>query len=300
MAKNKLEEVIEARRLEKATTQTHPMADDVLQFELGGRAPTEVPVDRITPSPLQHRKLFDPDALEDLAENIRSVGGLLEPILVRPSPSQDGFFELIAGERRWRAYQLLGKTHIPALMRPMSDAEVLLASIAENVQREDITDYERAVAVRRVQELNPKMSVSALARVIRRNRQDIYRYMAFFKLPKDVLEIVEDYPASFGASAAETLLAACDAGHTELAREAALRVVQGQLGQTRISAWLEARTRPNKRSHTRQTVLTPAGDPVGTLRRKDNVIEIRLDPNLDPGEVESALLAVLQTQKPSL
>src|SRR5262249_25638234 len=111
-----------------------------------GHAPHEatvrtMPIDKVIPNPRQPRTHFADAALGELAASIR-VSGILQPVLVRPLPS--GAFELVAGERRWRAAKLAGLSTVPALVREMSDAESLELALVENLQREDLGPLERA------------------------------------------------------------------------------------------------------------------------------------------------------------
>lgn len=295
MAKLKLEQAL-AARLEKQAAEGPP-ADDILGLELGGRAPTEIPVDRLRPNRYQHRQRFEPGAIEELAASIREHG-LIEPILVRPDPDLPGGFEIAAGERRWRAYQLLGRPHIPAQLRQMSDHDLLRVAVAENVQREDITDFERAVVVRQLFETRAETTVAGIARLIRRSRQDVYRYQTYFQLPDRILDLITAQPQCFGATAAQQLHEACQAGQMDLAFAAAERVASGKLQQTRIQAWIDSQINPRVRTPSR-AIVSASGQPVATLRRDRQDIRIRLDPSVDADALEAALLALLAQQQPS-
>jgi len=103
-----------------------------------------LPVDQLDVSPYQPRRQVDPKELQELAESIRA-SGILQPILAR---RRGGRFEIIAGERRWRAAQLAGQAKVPVLVRPMSDQDSAVASLVENVQREDLNAMEKAEAFR--------------------------------------------------------------------------------------------------------------------------------------------------------
>lgn len=105
-----------------------------------------VPVERIEPSPFQAREYFPEQELNELAEDIRERG-LLQPILLRPHPRRDGWFQLVAGERRWRAHQIALLEHITATVRAMDDREAREAGLRENLQRGQLTDFEAAKGV---------------------------------------------------------------------------------------------------------------------------------------------------------
>lgn len=111
--------------------------------EAGGVA--EMPIDRITPNPAQPRRHFDPGALDELAASLRAKG-VLQAILVRPDPKGSPTFQIIAGERRWRAAKLAGLKTIPAVVREIDELELLELGIIENVQRADLNPIEEAEA----------------------------------------------------------------------------------------------------------------------------------------------------------
>ena len=111
--------------------------------------PQGIPIDQITPSPYQPRRHFAPEALAELATSITNQG-LLQPIVVRPKTQ--GGYELIAGERRWRAAQQAGLTHIPAVLRSVSDRDASALALIENVQREDLSALEEAMGMARLRD----------------------------------------------------------------------------------------------------------------------------------------------------
>ena len=106
-----------------------------------GETVQQVPVARIQRSPLQPRKDFPPESLKELADSIREQG-ILQPLILRPAPEG---FELIAGERRWRAAQLAGLSQVPAIVREVGDARLLELALIENLQREDLNPIEEAL-----------------------------------------------------------------------------------------------------------------------------------------------------------
>src|SRR5882672_1764351 len=112
------------------------------------QTPPEIAVDRITPSPFQPRRSFDEAKIEELASSIRNQG-IIQPLVVRRNG--DGY-ELIAGERRWRAAMRAGLTHVPIVVRDASDHEALQLALIENLQREDLNPIEEANGYRRLLE----------------------------------------------------------------------------------------------------------------------------------------------------
>lgn len=113
----------------------------------GGAGMAELPLDAIEPNPFQPRHAFDPERLAELAESVREHG-LMQPVVVRPSPEGEGY-QLVAGERRWRAARLAGLATVPAMIRPCTDRDLLEMALVENLQREDINPIEAAEAYQR-------------------------------------------------------------------------------------------------------------------------------------------------------
>ena len=113
------------------------------------RAQRSLPVEQIRPGAFQPRQRFDQEELDALAESVRE-NGILQPILVRPRPNHPGSFEIVAGERRWRAAQLAKLHEVPIILRELSDREALQLAIVENVQRENLSALEEARGYRRL------------------------------------------------------------------------------------------------------------------------------------------------------
>ena len=112
---------------------------------------TTISIAKLRPSPLQPRRVFDKNSINELAESIKSKG-LVQPILVRPSNTNDGEYEIIAGERRWRAAQVAQLHAIPAVIRNLNDTESLEIAIIENVQRSDLSPIEEAAGYKKLME----------------------------------------------------------------------------------------------------------------------------------------------------
>jgi ParB family transcriptional regulator, chromosome partitioning protein len=146
----------------------------------------EVPVELIRPNPSQPRQHFDADALERLAESI-SESGIVQPVVVRPL--SDGRYELIAGERRWRAAQTAGLATVPAVLRSDEEAERLQMALVENMAREDLNPVEEARACAAlVEELG--MSKEDVAKRVGRSRSAISNVIRLLDLPDPVLELL--------------------------------------------------------------------------------------------------------------
>jgi ParB family chromosome partitioning protein len=176
----------------------------------------ELPVELIKPNPSQPRTNFEPDALAALAASIEA-SGVVQPLLVRPLP--DGSYELVAGERRWRAAQQAGLEKVPAVVRDQAEAERLQAALIENMVREDLNPVEEAKACAAlVEELG--LTKEELAKRVGRSRPAVSNLIRLLELPDEALELLESRDLSEGHGKA--LLAA--PGHDvrrRLAREAA-------------------------------------------------------------------------------
>jgi ParB family transcriptional regulator, chromosome partitioning protein len=177
-----------------------------------------LPVELIVPNPDQPRRHFDEEALSALAGSL-SERGVLQPVLVRPMP--DGRYELVAGERRWRAAQVAGLTEIPALVRAREDAAALELALIENMAREDLNPIEEARACEAlVDELG--LTREQVARRVGRSRVALSNLLRLLDLPDEVIELLEQRRLSEGHGRA-LLLAEDHATRLRLAREAVQR-----------------------------------------------------------------------------
>src|SRR6266576_5516750 len=145
------------------------------------QAPFEIAVDRITPSPFQPRRAFDEGKIAELAGSIRNQG-IIQPLIVRPKG--DGF-ELIAGERRWRAAMKAGLSRVPVVVRDASDHEALQLALVENLQREDLNPIEEANGYRRLQE-ECHWSQEEMAEKVGKSRPAITNSIRLLSLPGEV------------------------------------------------------------------------------------------------------------------
>lgn len=157
----------------------------------GGPRPTEVrlvPVEWINPGPWQPRRIFDKAALEELAQSM-AENGIVQPILVRPNPAKEGRFELIAGERRWRAAQIARLHDIPTIIRELSDKQASEFSLIENIQRQDLTAIEEARGYRALIEAH-SYTQDDLAQIVGKSRPHIANMMRLLNLPDEVHNMI--------------------------------------------------------------------------------------------------------------
>lgn len=158
-----------------------------------GAGVDSIPVSDIKPNPHQPRKYFDEEALATLADSIRELG-VLQPILIRPSESG---YEIIAGERRWRAAKRVGLTAIPALVREADDTISLEQSIVENIQRSDLNPLEEAAAYQQLIE-EFKLTHEQAAKRVGKSRTAITNILRLLILPPSIQKMVRDSKLSMG------------------------------------------------------------------------------------------------------
>lgn len=160
------------------------------------QAPKHLPVGQLHPSPGQPRRNFDDTAVRELADSIKE-NGVLQPILVRPHPNRPGDFEIVAGERRWRAAQLAQLHEVPVVVREIDDGQALELALVENIQREDLNALEEAEAYRHlVEEFGH--SQDDLSRALGKSRSHISNTLRLLGLPKPVKALVADGKLSAG------------------------------------------------------------------------------------------------------
>lgn len=170
------------------------------------RPDREAPIELVERNPLNPRRRFDEAELEELAQSIRQHG-VVQPVVVRSAPGRPGRFEIIAGERRWRAAQRAGLTMLPVLVREIDDRAALEIAIVENVQRADLNPVEEAAGYQQLAEQHG-YSQNDLANVVGKSRSHVANTLRLLKLPRPVLDMLED--GSLSAGHARTLVTAAD------------------------------------------------------------------------------------------
>jgi len=179
----------------------------------------EIPIDLVDPGPMQPRTLFDPSALASLAESIKNHG-VVQPIVVRRNGRR---YELIAGERRWRAAGLAGLTSVPAVVRDVPDKDLLEIALIENIQREDLNPIEEAQAYRKLID-SVGLTQEALAERVGRDRSYITNYLRLLRLSDDLQQLVIDRKLSTGH--ARTIIALT---HLDQQRRVARQIIESDL-----------------------------------------------------------------------
>jgi ParB family transcriptional regulator, chromosome partitioning protein len=195
-----------------ALLPTRPLA-----FPVNGPAeePQTIPVDLIDPNPLQPRRVFHSERLEELAQSIRA-NGIIQPLVVRKAAER---YELVAGERRWRAAKLAAITHVPVVIRHIPDDRLLEITLVENIQREDLNAIETAIAFdRMMKELN--LTSEEIGERTGKDRSTIVNSVRLLQLPPDIQQLVAERRLSAGHARCLLSLPAAD-----LQREVAERAV---------------------------------------------------------------------------
>ena len=166
-----------------------------------GNATVTLPLDEIIPNRDQPRKQFDDEALADLSASI-AQHGVLQPLLVRPMP--DGTYQLVAGERRWRASRMAGLTEVPVVIRDMNEQEAAELALIENLQREDLNPMEEAIGYRTLMD-NYGMTQEQAAQVVNKSRPAVTNALRLLQLPETVADMVA--AGKLSAGHARTVLA---------------------------------------------------------------------------------------------
>lgn len=183
------------------------------------RPDLRVPVERLYPNPNQPRRVFPEAALAELAASIREKG-IIQPLIVRAHPDRGGDFEIVAGERRWRAAQIAQMHELPVIVRSYTDTEVLEVAIIENIQRADLNPIDEAAGYRQLIDRFGHTQ-EQMATALGKSRSHIANQMRLLNLPEDVQSYLTDGKLTSGHARALV-------GHPR-ASELARRIIQGKL-----------------------------------------------------------------------
>ncbi|MBI1417215.1 MAG: ParB/RepB/Spo0J family partition protein [Limimaricola sp.] len=207
------------------------------------RPDIQVPIDRIQPNPDQPRRSFDPTALEDLSASIREKG-IIQPLIVRPNPDQPGTYQLVAGERRWRAAQNAKLHSVPVLVRDLTDSEMLEIAIIENVQRADLNAIDEAAGYRQLMDRFGHTQ-DALSQALGKSRSHIANLLRLLTLPPSVQAYVT--AGKLDAGHARTLVGREDAetlARKIIAGGLSVRAAEALTRKTPSDGSVKARSRP--------------------------------------------------------
>jgi ParB family chromosome partitioning protein len=209
-------------------------------------ASTSIRIDQIDPNPVQPRRVFDPERMQELANSIRA-NGIIQPIVVRP---HNGRYQLVAGERRWRAAKLAGLESVPVVVQDVPDDRLLEITLIENIQREDLNPIETAVAFERLaKELN--LSHEQIGERTGKDRSTITNLLRLLQLPADLQALVANRRLSQGH-------ARCLLGiPAELQREVAEKVVAQGLSVRQVEGLTQRMTETRKPKSPKEVNLDP-------------------------------------------
>src|SRR3990172_798694 len=207
----------------------------------------EIPTDLIDPSPMQPRSYFDDRRLTELAQSI-AANGIVQPLLVRKRGRR---FELVAGERRWRAAQQAGLERVPVVIRDVPDDKLLELALIENIQREELNPIEEAQAYQKLIS-TIGLTQESLGSRVGRDRSYITNYLRLLRLPEDIQRLVQEGRLSAGH--ARALLGTAD---FDLQRRAARKVIERELSVRETERMIrqlgEGGTRPTKPREAKAT-----------------------------------------------
>ena len=210
-----------------------------------------IAIDRVFPNPNQPRRRFDEEALADLSRSIAEKG-IIQPLILRPHPTQAGTYEIVAGERRWRAAQRAKLHEVPAIVRTFDDTEVLEVAIIENIQRADLNPIEEARGYKNLID-SFGHTQEKVAEALGKSRSHIANLMRLLNLPEEILGLVEE--AKLSAGHARALLTASDPmglAREIMAKGLSVRETERRAKTTTQPVRNTDRSRPEKDADTRR------------------------------------------------
>ena len=202
-----------------------------------------VALEALKPGPFNPRNKFDPEELQQLAESIKTRG-LVQPIIVRPANEPGGGYEIIAGERRWRAAQLAALHDVPVIVRDISDSQALELAIIENVQRTDLNAIEEAAGYRQLMDTHG-YTQEDVAGIVGKSRSHLANTLRLLTLPPSVLEFLRQ--GALSAGHARPLVGREDAG------QLALEIVKRGLSVRDVEALIQKRAHRNDATAARDS-----------------------------------------------
>lgn len=245
------------------------------------RPDIQMPIDRIQSNPDQPRRSFDPSALDDLSASIREKG-IIQPLIVRPNPDQPGTYQLVAGERRWRAAQNAKLHSVPVLVRDLTDAEMLEIAIIENIQRAGLNAIDEAAGYRQLMDRFGHTQ-EVLSQSLGKSRSHIANLLRLLTLPPSVQAYVTT--GQLDAGHARTLVGREDAD--TLAR----KIIAGGLSVRAAEAL--TRKGPSDRPGKAQSGTAPARDADTVAIEKELSAQLRMPVRIDhPSGQEAGKLVI--------
>lgn len=242
--------------------------------------------DMVDRSPYQPRKIFDEVELQLLADAIQANGGLNNPIVVRLVAN--GRYELVAGERRWRAHEILQWVTIEAYVRELSDEDAAVLAVTDNESQVPLTDFERAVSYKNLLDRKVVNNQMTLSRRVGRSMATISRCLAYFKLPQETLKLLEDDPAFIGTKHVADLAALSDEGHRDLVVQASQLIFDRKLTQEAAVSWIKSAAKKSDGNPIAPPVpvkLVANGRELAKMKVRGQKITLDCPRGVDPEEV---------------
>lgn len=215
------------------------------------KADQSIPVEKIFANPNQPRRTFDPVKLEELSASIKEKG-IIQPLIVRPDPNKADAYQIVAGERRWRAAQMAQLHEVPALIREFTETEVLEVAIIENIQRSDLNPVDEAAGYQSLMDQFGHTQ-EQMAQVLGKSRSHIANLLRLLNLPADVLKLLESGQLSAGH--ARALVGHDDASilaHRIIAEGLSVRDIEKLKKATKAAPPRQAAPSPDKDADTIQ------------------------------------------------
>ena len=234
-----------------------------------------VPVEWINPGPWQPRRVFDKGALEELAQSM-AENGIIQPILVRPNPQKEGRYQLIAGERRWRAAQMAQLHDIPTIIREFSDKQAAELSLIENIQRSDLTAIEEALGYRMLIDTHD-YTQDDLASIVGKSRPHISNMMRLLNLPDEIHQFI--LQGKMTAGQARPLI-----GH-----EDALKIAQIVIEKQLSARDVEKLARHEQPSETEALKAEKSADIKALEKKAKDMLGLRVRIDWDEGKETGAV-----------
>ncbi|MEL6517907.1 MAG: ParB/RepB/Spo0J family partition protein [Pseudomonadota bacterium] len=235
-----------------------------------------IPIDQITANPDQPRRVFDATALQELAASIEEQG-IIQPLILRPDPAAPNRYQIVAGERRWRAAQMAKLHAVPAVIREFDDLQLLEVAIIENIQRADLNPVEEAAGYKQLVERFGHTQ-EKMAEALGKSRSYIANAMRLLALPQEVLDMVSDGRLSAGH--ARALITAADP--LTLAREVVKKGLSVRQAEKLAKGAAAPKTRPER---------TGAKDADTKMLEQDLMAVLRMKVSIDhpPGQESGAI-----------
>ena len=279
--------------------------------ELESRDSAMLLVESILPNPWQPRRKFDADEIKSLADSIAEVG-LIQPVVVRKRVSSgdtisttdisvspgDTLYELVAGERRLRAHKLLGTTQIKAVVIDAKDEDMAVMALAENVDREDLSDYEVSIAIRRAE--SEFTNRKSMAEALGISRADLYRYIAFSQMPDFILSDLEISPKLLSRKSAgllQSVLSEHGSPAVEELRKLWEKVKNETLDHSKLADAVGESVLSSKRVRTDRDIkkLFIGKDQAGSITRDASSLTVKIKTAALSAAKESRLREFVQT-----